>query len=151
MPIDQPKGPEKKELKPVAPGSYRSGAIILLTDGRRTIGPDPIDAARLAADRGVKVYTVGFGSSEGGTANVDGLPIYMRFDAETLQGIAELTAAEYFHAGTAADLKRVYDSLNARYVLEKKPTEVSAIATAFAAALVVIAAALSIAWHNRTV
>src|SRR5258705_221969 len=50
-PIDRPRNVEKKEFKPVPPGSYRSGAIILLTDGRRTIGPDPLDAARLAADR----------------------------------------------------------------------------------------------------
>jgi Ca-activated chloride channel homolog len=149
--IDQPKPPEKKEVKPVPPGSYRSGAIILLTDGRRTMGPDPLAAARLAADRGVKVYTVGFGSADGTATNVDGMAIYMRFDAETLQTIAGLTAAEYFHAGTAADLKRVYDGLNARYVLERKPVEVSALATAVAAALMLVAAALSIAWFNRTV
>ena len=150
VPIDRPKPPEKKDVKPVPPGSYRSGAIILLTDGRRTIGPDPIDAARLAADRGVKVYTVGFGSAEGGTTDIGGRSIYMRFDAEALQAIAGVTAAEYFHAGTAADLKRVYDGLNARYVLETKPTEVSAIATAVAAALALVAAALSVAWFNRT-
>jgi Ca-activated chloride channel homolog len=150
-PIDQPRAPEKKEVKPVPPGSYRSGAIILLTDGRRTMGPDPLAAARLAADRGVKVYTVGFGSADGGATNVEGMSIYMRFDAETLQAIAGLTAAEYFHAGTAADLKRVYDGLNARYVLERKPVEVSALATAVAAALLLVAAALSLAWFNRTV
>ncbi len=151
VPIDRPKSPEKKESKPVPPGSYRSGAIILLTDGRRTIGPDPLEASRLAADRGVKVYTVGFGSADGASANVDGMSIYMRFDAETLQAIAALTGAEYFHAGTAADLKRVYDGLNARYVLEKKPTEVSALATAIAAALLLIAGTLSVAWFSRTV
>lgn len=149
VPIDRPQAQEKKELKPRPPGSYRNGAIILLTDGRRTIGPDPVDAARLAADHGVKVYTVGFGSAEGGTANVDGMPIYMRFDAETLQSIAQITSAEYFHAGTASDLKRVYDGLNAKYVLERKPTEMSAIASAIAAALALLAAALSIAWFHR--
>jgi Ca-activated chloride channel family protein len=151
VPIDRPKSPEKKESKPVPPGSYRSGAIILLTDGRRTIGPDPLEASRLAAERGVKVYTVGFGSAEGASANVDGMSIYMRFDAETLQAIAALTGAEYFHAGTAADLKRVYDGLNARYVLEKKPTEVGALASAIAAALALFAGALSVAWFSRIV
>ena len=72
-PIDRPKAEPKKEFKPVAPGSNRNFAIILLTDGRRTTGPDPVEAAKLAADRGVKVYTVGFGSSQGGTANADGM------------------------------------------------------------------------------
>jgi Ca-activated chloride channel family protein len=150
-PIDRPKAPEKKEAGAVVPGSYRSGAIILLTDGRRTTGPDPVEAARLAADRGVKIYTVGFGSAEGGTTEVNGRPIFVRFDEETLQAIAALTGAEYFHAGTAADLKRVYDGLNAKYVLETKPLEVSALATGVAAALVLIAAVLSIAWFNRAV
>jgi Ca-activated chloride channel family protein len=149
VPIERAQGPEKKEPKSVPPGSYRSGAIILLTDGRRTIGPDPVDAARLAADHGVKVYTVGFGSAEGGTANVDGMPIYMRFDAETLQAIAQITAAEYFHAGTADDLKHVYEGLNAKYVLEKRPTEMSALASAAAALIMLLAAALSIAWFHR--
>jgi Ca-activated chloride channel family protein len=148
--IDRPKAPERQAPGPVAPGSYRSGAIILLTDGRRTIGPDPLDAARLAADRGVKVYTVGFGSPEGGATNVDGMSIYMRFDAETLQAIAALTGADYFHAGTAEDLRRVYDGLNARYVLEKKPTEVSALVAAAAAVLTLVAGALSVAWFGRT-
>jgi Ca-activated chloride channel homolog len=151
IPIDRPKSPGKKESTPVPPGSYRNGAIILLTDGRRTIGPDPVDASRLAAERGVKVYTVGFGTSGGASANVDGMSIFMRFDEETLQAIAGLTGAEYFHAGTAADLKRVYEGLNARYVLEKKPTEVSALASAVAAALALVAAALSVAWFSRTV
>src|SRR4029077_2222052 len=107
VPIDRPRSAGKKQFPPVPPGSYRSGAIILLTDGRRTIGPDPVDAARLAADRGVKVYTVGFGNPEGGTANVEAYSIYMRFDEETLKAIAQLTTAEYFRAGSAADLKKV--------------------------------------------
>ena len=51
-PIDKPRPAEKKETKPVPPGSNRSAAIILLTDGRRTTGPDPLEAAKLAADRG---------------------------------------------------------------------------------------------------
>ena len=150
-PIDGPRGAEKKEVKPVPPGSYRSGAIILLTDGRRTIGPDPLEAARLAADRGVKVYTVGFGTAQGGTTNIDGYSIFMRFDEETLKAIAQLTGAEYFQAGSAADLKRVYEGLNARYVLEKQETEISALLTAFAALLAVIAAGLSVMWFSRIV
>ena len=148
-PIDRPKAPEKREVKPVPPGSYRSGAIILLTDGRRTIGPDPLEAARMAADRGVKVYTVGFGTAQGGTTNIDGYSIYMRFDEETLKAIAQLTAAEYFQASSSADLKRVYEALNAKYVLEKQETEIAALLAAVAAVLVVAAAAFSVAWFSR--
>ncbi len=148
-PIDRPQPAEKKQLAPVPPGSYHSGAIILLTDGRRTIGPDPIDAARLAADRGVKVYTVGFGKSEGGLTNMDGYAIYMRFDEETLKAIARITSAEYFHAGNATDLKKVYETLNARYVLEREDTEVTALFCAVGAAFALLAAALSLSWFSR--
>lgn len=148
-PIDKPRPAEKKEFKPVPPGSNTSAAIILLTDGRRTTGPDPLDAAKLAADRGVKVYTVGFGSSQGGTVNADGMSIYMRFDEEALKAIAQATAAEYFHAASGADLKKVYETLNARYVLEKKETEITALLCALAATLFFAAAVLSVAWFGR--
>ena len=145
--IDRP--PETKEFEPVAPGSNRSAAIILLTDGRRTTGPDPLDAARLAADRGVRVYTVGFGKAGGGTADVEGMPIYMRFDEETLRAIAQMTGAEYFQASSAADLKKVYEQLNARYTLERDETEISALVSAIGAVLVIAAAALSLSWYSR--
>jgi Ca-activated chloride channel family protein len=146
--LDRPRDAPKKEFQPVPPGSNRSSAIILLTDGRRTIGPDPLDAARMAADHGVKVYAVGFGKPGGGTANVDGMPIYMRFDEETLKAIAALTEAEYFQASSADELKKVYEALNARYVLEKKETEISALASAIGALLVLIAAGLSLLWFR---
>jgi Ca-activated chloride channel family protein len=141
----------KKEFQPVAPGSNPSAAIILLTDGRRTTGPDPIDAARMAAERGVRVYTVGFGTKEGSSVSIDGWSIYMRFDEEALRQIANVTRAEYFHAGSAADLKKVYDTLNAKFVLERKETEVTAIAVAAAAVLAVAAGVLSILWFSRIV
>ena len=79
---------QTRELKPVPPGSNPNAAIILLTDGRRTIGPDPVQAARMAADRGVRVYTVGFGSAQGGPVQIEGYSIYMMFDEATLKSIA---------------------------------------------------------------
>jgi len=147
--IESAQAPAQREFKPVAPGTYESGAIILLTDGRRTIGPDPVAAARLAADHGVKVYAVGFGTEGGGNADVDGRSVFMRYDAETLQAIAGLTQGEYFHAASGADLKRVYEGLNARYVLERKPTEITALAAALAAIALLAAGALSVAWFSR--
>ena len=149
VPLDRAPRAEKKPFTPAAPGSYASGAIILLTDGRRTMGPDPIEAARMAADRGVRVYTVGFGTAGGGHADVGGWSIYMRFDEETLKAIADVTQAEYFYAGSADDLRRVYEKLNARYVLEKKETEITALAVAAAALLALVAAVLSLLWFNR--
>ena len=150
-PVDKAGKAETKPFTPVPPGSYASGAIILLTDGRRTMGPDPVDAARMAAERGVRVYTVGFGTAGGGMADVGGWSIYMRFDEETLKAVADLTRAEYFYAGSAADLKKVYEQLNTQFVLEKKETEISALAIAVAAVLALAAAALSVLWFNRSV
>ena len=149
--LDKAPKAEKKEFKPVPPGSFQSAAIILLTDGRRTIGPDPLDAAKMAADRGVRVFTVGFGSSTGGAVDIDGMSIYMRFDEETLKSVAAITRAEYFHASSAADLKKVYESLNTKLALERKDTEITALFTALAAALAVASAAFSLLWFNRLV
>src|SRR6266850_1504788 len=137
------------ELKPVPPGSNPNAAIILLTDGRRTIGPDPVQAARMAADRGVRVYTVGFGSAQGAPIQVEGYSIYMMYDEETLKAIAGLTNAEYFHATSGAELKKIYDSLTAKFVLQREQTEVTAFFAAAAAALVIAAAGLSLAWFSR--
>jgi Ca-activated chloride channel family protein len=147
---DRARKPEQKPFAPVPAGSYPSAAIILLTDGRRTMGPDPADAARMAAERGVRVYTVGFGTAAGGMADVGGWSIYMRFDEETLKTVADITKAEYFYAGSAADLKKVYQQLNTQFVLERKETEVSALASAVASLLVLAAAALSVLWFNRS-
>ena len=151
-PIDKRKPEqEKKAFTPVPPGSNSSAAIILLTDGRRTTGPDPLDAARMAAERGVRVYTVGFGTKEGSSVAIDGWSIYMRFDEETLRGIADLTRAEYFHAASSSDLKKVYETLNAKFVLERKETEITALAIAVAAVLAVASGVLSILWFSRIV
>ncbi len=148
MPLGPGEAP-KKEKAPVEPGSYTSGAIILLTDGQRTTGPDPVDAAKMAADHGVKVYTVGIGTKDGEVIGFEGWSMRVRLDEDTLKQISNLTRAEYFYAGTAADLKKVYQSLSSRLVVEKKETEISGLFAAAAALLVAMAAGLSVAWFGR--
>jgi Ca-activated chloride channel family protein len=138
--------PAMKDASPVAPGSYGSGAIILMSDGRKTVGPDPIEAARLVADRGVRVFTVGFGTKQGAMVGGDGWSIHVRLDEETLQAIAGITKAAYFHAGTADDLKQVYRDLNAKLVMERKDVEVTALFAAAAAVLLLASAVLSLVW-----
>jgi Ca-activated chloride channel family protein len=146
---------EKKKpppnFKPVPPGSYGSAVIILLTDGQRTSGPDSVQAARLAADRGVRVFTVGVGTPEGKIVGFDGWSMHVRLDEETLRAIADLTRGEYFYAGNAVDLNNIYRTMNSRLVMETKKTEVSAFFAAAAAALVLLAALLSLSWFNRVV
>ena len=149
VPLDQPKKSEKKEVKPVPPGSYTSAAIILLTDGQRTTGPDSIDAARMAADRGVRIFTVGFGTKAGETIGFEGWSMRVRLDEETLKTIANLTRGEYFYAGTAMDLKKVYQTLNSKFLLEKKDMEISALFAGGAAIAALVSGLLSLLWFNR--
>ena len=149
MPLDQGGKSEKKDFKPVPPGSYTSAAIILLTDGQRTTGPDSLEAARMAADRGVRVYTVGFGTKGGETIGFEGWSMRVRLDEETLKAIASMTRGEYFYAGSATDLKKVYESLNSRFLLEKKEMEISALFAAAAAVTALVSALLSLLWFHR--
>ena len=148
--------PKKNErlapaTKPVPPGSYASGVIILLTDGQRTTGPDSIMAAKMAAERGVRVYTVGVGTPEGKIIGFEGWSMRVRLDEETLKQIANITQGEYFYAGNAVDLKKVYQTLNAKLVMERKKTEVTALFAALAALLALVSAALSLAWFHRII
>ncbi len=149
-PLATARGPERKDFKPVPPGSYTAGAIVLLSDGRRTTGPDPLMAAKMAAERGVRVHTVGFGTKEGGPVEFDDMVIYMRFDEEALKAISGITEGEYFHAGSAADLQKVYENLSAKLALERRETELSALFGATAALFALAAAALSLLWSHRT-
>ena len=142
-------GKEKKPFTPVAPGSYTSAAIVLLTDGQRTTGVDSMDAAKLAADRGVRIYTVGVGTVDGETIGFEGWSMRVKLDEETLKGIARNTQAEYFYAGTAADLKKVYETLSSRLTVVKKETEISGILALIAAAFALMSAGFSLAWFNR--
>jgi Ca-activated chloride channel family protein len=143
------KKPPPPNFKPVPPGSYGSAVIILLTDGQRTSGPDSVQAARLAADRGVRIFTVGVGTPEGKVVGFDGWSMHVRLDEDTLRAIADLTRGEYFYAGTAVDLKKIYQTMNTRLVMETKKTEISAFFAAAGAVLVLLAALLSLSWFNR--
>jgi Ca-activated chloride channel family protein len=140
---------DKKPFTPVPPGSYTSAAIIMLTDGQRTTGVDPLEAAKMAADRGVRVYTVGIGTVDGETIGFEGWSMRVRLDEETLKQIATKTSAEYFYAGTAQDLKKVYETLSTRLTVEKKETEVAGLLSLLAAALAALSAGLSVLWFNR--
>ncbi len=141
--------PPGSAVKPVPPGSYNAAVIILLTDGQRTTGPDSIAAARLAAERGVRIYTVGIGTTAGETIGFDGWSMHVRLDEETLKTIADVTRGEYFYAGNAPDLKKVYQTLNAKLVLENRKTEVTALFAAAAALVALLSALLSLLWFNR--
>ena len=147
--LDDKDKPPPKEIKPVAPGSYASAAIILLSDGRRTTGVDTLEAAKMAADRGVRIYVVGLGTVDGAAATPEGMPVYLQLDEPTLREVARMTGGEYHHAGTAEKLRSVYENLGTRMQVQTRETEITGL-LAFASALVALAAAgLSVLWFGR--
>jgi Ca-activated chloride channel homolog len=146
--LDQPRE-ERKPFEPVPPGSFTSASIILLTDGQRTTGVDTNEAATLAASRGVRVYTVGVGTVDGEVIGFEGWSMRVRLDEETLKSVAQTTRGEYFYAGTAENLKQVYESLSSRLTVEKKETEVAGLLALAAALLSLLSAGLSLLWFQR--
>lgn len=133
----------------MATGSYGSAVIILQTDGQTTAGPDPMTAAQMAADRGVKVVTVGFGTKDGEVIGFEGWSIRVRFDEAKLQNVTNLTQGQYFHTGSGADLKRADEALKGRLVFQKRETEVTALFADLAGLFVLVAAGLPVWWFGR--
>ena len=142
--------PKDDEAKSIAPGENTSVAIVLLSDGQSNVGPEPQKAAELAAKHGVRIYTVGMGTTEGVVVKVDGWSMRARLDEEALQKIASTTHGEYFRAANAGELKKIYRALGAKLAFEKqRPTEVTAIFAGLGAVLAALAALLSMVWFNR--
>jgi Ca-activated chloride channel family protein len=142
------KGPPKP-FTPVPPGSYESAAIILLSDGRRTMGVDTLDAARMAAERGVRVYVIGLGTPDGHLAMGEGMAVYLQLDEPTLREVARMTGGEYFHAATAEALRSVYQNLGSTLALRKRDTELTALFAGAAAIVLLAGAGLSLLWFGR--
>jgi Ca-activated chloride channel family protein len=142
-------GPSKKQPVLVEPGSDKSAVIILLTDGATNAGPDPIEAAREAANHGVRIYTVGFGTATGDIVGFGGRLMRAQLDEDSLKRIADLTRAQYYKAGSAEDLQAVYKLLSRSIVVETKETEITSYFAAAAAMLALLSAGLSLLWFSR--
>jgi Ca-activated chloride channel homolog len=149
VPLGERRPTAEDTFVPVEPGSHEAAAIVLLTDGQATTGPDPIEAARMGADRGVRIFTVGFGSREGETVGFGGWSMRVQLDEATLRQVAEVTRGRYFHAGSASDLNEVYRSLTSQLVMETEETEITAFFAGGAGLLMLLAALLSLVWFGR--
>ncbi len=147
--LDDRAKPAPKQITPVAPGSYPSAAIILLTDGRRTTGIDTLEAAKLAADRGVRIHVVGLGSADGGSYAAEGMAMYLQLDEPTLREVARMTGGDYHHAGTAEKLRSVYETMGSQMQLAKRETELAPLLALTAALLALGAGVLSALWFGR--
>lgn len=143
---------------PVPKGAYAPHIIVLLTDGVATTGPFPLDAAQQATDRGVRVYTIGFGTeagspgfgpggSFGGGGRSGGGGFRRGIDEETLKQIADMTDGEYYAASSADELLKVFQDLPTYLITKHEVTEISVLFAALGALLVASAMALSLRWH----
>jgi Ca-activated chloride channel family protein len=159
---------------PVPQGAYAPAIIVLLTDGANNAGPQPVDAAQQAADRGLRVYTIGFGTANGGEIPrcgqqfIGGEPgrggngggfgnggfggggfggFRRGIDEETLKKVAEITGGEYRSAESAGELQRVFADLPTALITRHETLEISAIFTAVGALLTAVAVGLSLLWR----
>jgi len=152
------------EVTPLPNGQYVPAIIVLLTDGVSTTGAPPLLAAQLSADRGVRVYTIGFGTDHNNTAPNCGFPTQnsdqfggsfggggggfrRQIDEETLKQVADLTGGTYHLAASASELEEVFKNLPTQLMTITETTEVSVIFAAVGALFISLAIALSIFWH----
>jgi Ca-activated chloride channel homolog len=134
---------------PVPKGTYTSAVIVLLTDGENTQSPDPLAAAQMAADRGVRIYTVGIGSTAGATLHIDGFTVRSRLDEQTLHQIARLTGGAYYNAANAGELRTIYASLDPQLVIKPQKTEVTSLFAGAGILVLMIGGTLSLLWLGR--
>jgi Ca-activated chloride channel family protein len=134
---------------PVPEGTYTPAVIVLLTDGENNENPDPLDAAQAAADRGVRIYTVGIGSAAGTTLNINGFNVHTQLDETTLQKIAQLTHGAYYNAENEQDLRAIYDNLDTQLVIKPQKIEVTSILAGASIFVLLIGGLFSLLWFSR--
>jgi Ca-activated chloride channel family protein len=134
---------------PVPYGTFIPAAIVLITDGENTANPDPIEAALVAAQQGVRVYTIGVGSAAGTTLTVNDFTVFTQLDEPMLQQIASLTDGEYYNAENEEDLREVYENLDVQVVIKPEKTEVTSIFTGISILLMLLGGVFSLVWFSR--
>jgi Ca-activated chloride channel homolog len=132
-------------------GYHGSAAVILLSDGENTAGPDPIDVADLASTAGVKIYPIGLGKPEGTVLSIDGFQVATALDEPLLRQIASTTNGRYFAAADEKSLAKVYGSIDLAWTVASKHEEITALFAAAAALLLLVGAGLSLSWFGRAV
>jgi Ca-activated chloride channel family protein len=134
---------------PVPEGTYTSSVIILLTDGENNENPDPLAAAQTAADRGVRIYTVGIGSSAGTDLHINGFTVHTQLNEALLQQIAQITHAAYYNADSAQELRTIYDNLDPELIIKPENMEVTSIFAGASVLVMLIGGAFSMLWFSR--
>jgi len=138
-----------EELPPLEIGDHSSAVILLLTDGENTGGPDPLDVAQLAAEAGVRIYTVGIGSEEGDVLEVDGFNVHTRLDERALEEIAAVTNGSYYRASDAESLQEIYREIDLQMAIKGERREATSIFAGAGALFFLIGGVLAMLWFGR--
>lgn len=133
--------PKPEELAPAS--------IILFSDGVSNFGPDPYEAAQIARDGRVRVYTVGMGTPGGTVMRIEGQLALVPFDPAGLERIAQITGGRYFHSADDEDLRRIYRQLGRLMGWERTRSEISFLLVGSAGIFVLAGGALSLLWFRR--
>ena len=142
--------PRVASRKRAAPGEIeKSAAIILLTDGENTVGLEPLEAARLAAQLGIRIFTVGLGTDEGDMLPTGPFLERVSLDEDSLREIARITGGEYFRADGLVELHRVYQTLGSELLMASRRAELTWPLSAAAALMLILGALLSLLWSSR--
>jgi Ca-activated chloride channel family protein len=130
-------------------GWYPASVIVLLSDGENNESPDPAAATDLAADLGVRIYTIGIGSTEGALLDIDGFKIISRLDEALLQYISATTGGQYYNASNEEDLLRIYRDLEPKLSIRAEEIEVTSLFAGAGFLLFLLAGMLSLLWFGR--
>lgn len=137
------------EAAPRPRGAPAPAAIVLLSDGENNARPDPLEVAALAAERGVRIFTVGVGTAAGATLQLDGFSVQSRLEEGALRQIAELTGGGYYGPQDSAGLPAIYDAVAARLAIRPEATEVTALFAGAGLLLLLAGGLCSFLWFNR--
>ena len=130
-------------------GWYPASVIVLLSDGENNQSPDPVVAADVAADLGVRIYTIGIGSTAGATLEVEGFTVFSQLDEVLLQNISNTTGGVYYNAANEEDLLRIYRDLKPKLSIKSEEIEVTSLFAGAGILLFLVAGALSLLWFGR--
>jgi Ca-activated chloride channel family protein len=134
---------------PVLHGTYTPAVIILLSDGENNENPNPLTAAQTAANRGVRIYTVGIGSPTGTTVHINGFSLHTQLDEATLQQISQITGGKYYNAQSEQDLLRIYEGLDTQLVNKPEKTELTALFAGAGILFMLGGGLFSLLWFSR--
>ena len=130
-------------------GWYPSSVIVLFTDGENNQEPDPAMAAEVAADLGVRVYTVGIGTAAGTTIEVEGMNVHTSLDEAMLQFIAGETGGMYYNAGDEEQLRRIYSDIEPKLSIKPEEIEMTSVFAGLGMIVFLIGGMLSLLWFGH--